>query len=187
MKRSFIAALTLCAAWYTHSRAGERPLVTQVDPIPAPAPVDFDPGRLQRIQDWQAELAAREFEIERAQTAWLPPRTVGPITENVVRDRSTFGDYFVMTGAPFVPTPTYVVDWRLAERRWYAYRPYPYVTAPVAAPVAWQPSYPVGYPQAVPDVVASPRVNREVVRSIGDSQTETFGTQASRPPAADWR
>jgi hypothetical protein len=184
MKRFFAAALGICAMLLsTHTYAGERPFAPRGQAvIYAPVPVAFDAGR-ERIRQWQAELAAREMEIERAQTAWLPPHTVGPITANVVRDRSTFGDYFVAFRGPFVPTPTYVVDWRLAERRWFAYRPYPYPTAPVS----WQPSYLIGYPQAAPDVVASPRVDREVVRSIGGPQTEVIGIQARRPPEADWR
>ena len=156
MRCLLMAALVVCAAPIATLRADEwlkgRPVVVHEEVHL----IDHDFARQERARRWQAELAARELETQRAQTAWLPPARIGPIEENVVLDRPTFsnGLYAVNRPYAFVPEPYFVTP--NADRRSFAYRWYPYVFTPatVAPPTYVQPNFVAGYPPASVQVVA---------------------------------
>jgi hypothetical protein len=194
MKCLYLAALPFCAVLTSALYADQplrRPVVIHESvAIPDPGPNYFnaDFARLERVRQWQAELAARELEIQRAQTAWLPVTRDEPIAENVVRDRPTYSNALFAVARPyaFVPEPYYEMP--NADRRSFAYQWSPYVftsaVAPAPAPVAaygayGQPAYYAGsYPggpaeAAVQPVTPGPGpavVNRD---AIGPVRTAT--------------
>ena len=165
MKIFALTALAVCAAtpqldadeWLRP--AGLRQGVVYAEPIFGSTTMDFT--QAERARRWQAELAVRELEIQRAQTAWLPATPIRPIREDVVRDRPTYSNALFAMNRPhaFVPEPYYEMP--NSDRRLIAYQTYSYAPAPY-----WQPGYPlapatgyaarVGFPRGPAEVAIQP-------------------------------
>jgi hypothetical protein len=191
MKCLSTAALIVCAAYAPVSKANE-PLkagTVVVEEVYLPGTA----ARLERVYHWQAELAAREFEIRRAQTAWLPITPMSSVSSNVVRNRPTYSNSLFAVDRPyaFVPEPYYEMP--NADRRSIAYTWSPYVfTTPAVAPAAvapapyWQAgAYAASYPRgpaeaAIQPVTPGPGpavVNREAETPVRTARIIEEGTE----------
>ena len=133
---------------------------------------------------WQEELAAREREIIRAETAWRTPRSISPIAARDDRQRSTFGAFVYLVPEHHVtyaraPYPYYVVDDHLHYRPSIAVGRYAnevYTTAVVAPPggAADVVSIPT------PGEVVGERMGAGIGRSIGGADGAVIGSEVGR-------
>jgi hypothetical protein len=128
----------------------------------------FDAAKVERIRQWQAELTARELEIERASLAWLPPPSVGPVA-NVARDRPTYMPVVAVMDAPL----PHFAAWTLAERRSFYLRPYAheYAFADFAQP---------RYVPMTPTERVGQRIGAQVGGSLAGQDGAAIGAQAGR-------
>jgi len=186
MNRLIIGALVATAALSSaNARADEwssRHIVIH-EPLPL---VDFEAARLERIRLWQEELAAREREIVRAETAWRTPRGITPIAANDDRERSTFGNYvfqFPDQRFAYFRDPYYFMDGRSYDRRSLAFGLYAndfysrwYYGQPRGG-------FEVAYP--TPGEAAGERVGARIGRSIGGRDGAVIGSEVGRGVGAE--